>query len=489
MKSLNSGVKSRYAPFIVLPLALLAAALWAMTSGAASASSADDYYFPWYDNNASWGMNGDWLLICNRGSGNAEVKIEIGGAEVARFDASHGNAIAPGGHVEWQYPGTLTSGPVKVTSISGEPLGVSQRVLYKNSFNEINAIKGTDLEYDYLFTWYDNNPAGGMNGNWICITNLDSQPTEVQIFVGDISDNHQLDTLGPILPGEHVEWQSPTSLTSGPVRVKSTTGAPLLASQRVLYKDSFSEIPGVGASRLGTEAVFPWYDLKSPGMRGDWLLIANDSNFEPARVQVSIGGSIMHDPLNPNNDYFIIGPRGRITPQFPGTMGGPVHVICQNCSNGQRLIVSQRVIFNDSFEEVQGVSPLDVGSNWTFPIPVPPEGGTIPPGQSSDTGGGAFFNWYDSQPEHGMKGDWILIGNLGNALAEVSISIGGATMTNPETGNTHFPVAPGGIITPSFANLMDGPVVIGCYNCTDQRLLVSQRVIYKNSFNELVGRP
>ena len=491
----NPGLRrmEQILPFVLSGL-MVVSILMMMGSPASATVDEYSYNFAWYDNNPAWGMNGDWIVISNRGTVNAaDVKIEIGGTVVALYNA--GNAIAPGAEVQWQSPTTVTNGPVKVSSMNGEPLGVSQRVLYKDSFNELNAVKGNDLENDYFFTWYDNNSAWGMNGNWICATNMGSQETMVKIYVGDISNTAiPVATLGPIPHGGHVEWQSPTTLTNGPVRVTSSNGQPLLAGQRVLYKNSFNEVTGVGASRPGGEAIFPWYDDNPAwGMNGNWLLVANfdDNGFDPARVQIKIGDTYMHDPLHPENNFFTIGPGDYITPQFPGVTNGPVHVTCSNCVSGQRLVISQRTIYKDSFEEIQGVSPIDVGSNWTYPVEVP--GGesqtvTLIPG--NDIGPNAWFNWYDANPGNGMLGDWVLVANPSISSLGVKIKIGTSYMDNPATGTKIFTVGPGGVITPSFAPMTDGPVSVECQNCdAGQKLVISQRVIYKNSFNEVIGRP
>lgn len=490
----------------IAPLILLTTMVVVMLlsgSPVEAAANQFDYHFTWYDNNAAWGMNGDWLIISNRSAGNAEVRITIGGSEVAVFDAGHGNAIAAGAGVEWQSPVTLNDGPVVVTSLNGATLGVSQRVLYKDSFNEINAVHGIDLESEYYFTWYDNDPAWGMNGNWICVTNPGSRETSVNIYMGDVSDiATPVATLNSIPAGGHVEWRSPVALADGPVRISSVNGEPLLVSQRVLYKDSFSEVAGMAASRIGDESVFPWYDNNPVwGMNGNWLLVANLDNWDAARVEVRIGGEPIPDPDNPGNSFFIVGPGEQIRPQFPGIADGPVQIICQDCDHGQRLIASQRSIYKDSFEEIQGVSPLtfegipgvpsvDENGNWTYPILVPGEGENIDWVPGNDLSSNAWFNWYDSSLANGMLGDWVCIGNTSLDTLDVKIKVGGSYRINPATGTEIFTVEAGEAITPSFSSLTAGPVSVECQNCTlGQKLVISQRVIYKDSFNEVVGKP
>lgn len=49
--------------------------------------------------------------------------------------------------------------------------------------------------------------------------------------------------------------------------------------------------------------------------------------------------------------------RTSVTPTYPELMDGPVRVICTDCAPGQNILVSQRILFKDAFEEVQGTPP------------------------------------------------------------------------------------------------------------------------------------
>ncbi len=426
------------------------------------------YYFPFYDNNSAWGMNGDWIIITNEsGADDAEVDIYIGSDPdpAASFNAAGGNAIAPGEQAVWQSPVPVSDGPVRVISTNGASLGVSQRVIFKDSFNEIWAVEESQLESKYHFNWYDNNNAWGMNGDWIHVTNVGSGDAEVDFFVGDDTTPVHTET---ITAGANFAWQADSTMTNGPVRVRDNNGNPLVVSQRVVYGDSFTEMLGIGDSTLENEAWFAWYDNTSAwGMNGDWIMVTNMGDAETA-VDVSIGGTSVATlgPISAGaqlqvkieGDSAIV--TGGLQPATTidwqadeATNNGPVKV-----SGSQPLLVTQRVVYKNSFEEIPGTYPVTMGTR-------------------------AYFNWYDLQ-SLGMAGDWLLAGNTSSKDVNVSMSIGNSALP----GN--FGAAAVDTTAPLFPGEIGGPARIVCTDCSPgDKLIISQRVIYKNSFNEIVGRP
>lgn len=89
-----------------------------------------------------------------------------------------------------------------------------------------------------------------------------------------------------------------------------------------------------------------------------------------------------------------------------------------------------------------------------------------------------YFPWYDSTLIDYMRGDWLLVSNMGTGTATVEIYIGEWKMNDPEhPGNDYFSVPEGGSVTPHFWNFRGGPVKIVA--TTGQPLLTSQRLLYK----------
>lgn len=386
------------------------------------------YVFTWYDQSS--GDWKDWVLMANPagGAGSSRTSALVGGLTYADRN------ISPGAAAETpQFPGVM-GGPVIVQAT--QPLITSQRVLYKQSFNEIAGILSTDLSTTYYFTWYDSSAANGMLGDWILIGNQGNATANVQVYIGGV-----LKGTYSVPVGDKVTPSYP-NLTDGPVKVVSTNGQPLIVSQRVLYKDSFNEVLGVPDSRLSSDYRFTWYDDKPENfMRGNWILIGNQ-DVGTADVDVYIGGVKMGSYSVPEG--------GRVTPQYPGVMNGPVRVVS---TNGKKLIVSQRILFKDSFEEFQGLTGPEFGTDL-------------------------WFTWYDSLPSNGMNGNWILIANQGNSTANVDIYIGGVlrqSLSLPVGGNQPL----------SFPNTMNGPVRVVSTNGVP--LMATQRVVFMNSFNEIGG--
>ncbi len=295
----------------------------------------------------------------------------------------------------------------------------------------------------YYFTWYDSKPANGMRGNWILVANAGGQTAEVDIFI----DGDKLGSYS-IAPGDRVTPQYPDYM-NGPVRVECTNGQKLIVSQRVLWGKSFNEVIGTPDRGLDTIYYFTWYDMvRAMGMAGNWVLISN-INDTTVHAQVFIGTSAI-----PRETY-TIAPHQSATPTYPDLRDGPVRVICTDCGAGQKIMVSQRVLYKDSFEEVQGTPPARLTER-------------------------EFIGWYDFTSANSMRGNWLLIANLGVGDTTTDVYIGSAPAPF-----AIYKIGEGDRVTPQFPEVMDGPVRVVSRN--NQPLMVSQRTIYKNSFNELLG--
>ncbi|MHB8791962.1 MAG: NosD domain-containing protein [Thermoleophilia bacterium] len=422
-----------------------------VSSIAGSFKRSHSYYFPWYDNDPAWGMLGDWIGITNLGNLQAEADIFIGSSEVAVAHLDLSPAGSSGDHTEWISPAVITGGPVEVRSTNGEPLSVSKRTIYKDSFNEINATDDEYLEDESIFSWYDNDPVHGMSGDWICVANLGEAASPVSVFIG--SSTNPAATF-EVEAGGHHELLLPDTVTEGPVRVVSGNGQRILASQRVIYRESFTELPGVPASQVPSESFFSFYDNNSAwGMNQDWILIANMGE-SGAQAGIFIG-----DMSVPRESRWLE-PGESFSWQSPKTLHeGPVKITSPEV---QPLLVSQRVIYKDSFEEIPAT-----GRNRLDSVGI--------------------FNWYDSV---WMK-SWIMLGRTEPGGPNALISISHDSVYD-ESGQIEILPRPCGTASFYFPLLLDGPVGISFPEAPqDKTAVISQRVIYKNSFNELpaVYRP
>ncbi|HZD04490.1 MAG TPA: hypothetical protein VE173_06220, partial [Longimicrobiales bacterium] len=141
---------------------------------------------------------------------------------------------------------------------------------------------------------------------------------------------------GSIAPGQKV---TPTFNTmGGPVEV--TASDRVIASQRIVWGPSFEEVPGYPNEAMASAYHWTWYDqAEGPGVT-NWVLIANPGT-TAVNATVKIAGTPRWSGAIPAG--------GRVTPTFPGVMGGPVEV----SATGQ-VMSSQRVIWNGYFNEVLG---------------------------------------------------------------------------------------------------------------------------------------
>ncbi|MHB0866131.1 MAG: glucosaminidase domain-containing protein [Thermoleophilia bacterium] len=308
---------------------------------------ADSWDFTWYDSLPENGMAGNWILVANMGPVPADVEIYVGDTLMAEYKAANGTALPaagqPGAIVTPQFPRTI-NGPVRVVSTNHQPLIASQRVLFRDSFNEVTGVPTRTLGSEYFFTWYDSSRANGMYGDWVLIANRGDTAADVDVYIGSQLKAQYRTADGNAIPVGGIVTPVFPGVTDGPVRVVSTNGQKLMASQRVIFRDSFEEVQGIPPTGFSSRQLFTWYDSTLINyMRGNWILVANQGTGD-ATVEVYIDGIKMHDPDTPANDFFTIPEGGRITPQFANTMGGPVRVVCLT---GQPLLMSQRVLFKD----------------------------------------------------------------------------------------------------------------------------------------------
>src|SRR6185503_16618552 len=123
-------------------------------------------------------------------------------------------------------------------------------------------------------------------------------------------------------------------MNNGPVRVVSTNGIPIVASERVAYSPnggttwtSYSELMGLPSNQLTTSYTFPWYnnvDLNSQLRFGN-IGTANTT------VTVTIGGIV-------RGSYTLI-PNQSTRISYPGLDGGPVKI---TSSGNVPIIASMR---------------------------------------------------------------------------------------------------------------------------------------------------
>jgi len=378
-------------------------------------------YFNWYDR-ASPGMATDNIHLLNTGASASSGCVTVSGKAVAAWSANAGQETYV------TMPAGTIGGPVMVTVNSGSSVLASQRVKYNQSFNEVLAAGAAQAGTASYFNWFDKASPGMFNDN---IHVLNPGGTSATVTVSLPGATSQVATVAP---GAEASVTFPPGKIGGPVTVSSTQ--PVLASQRVQYYQTFNEVWASSAAQAVTTSYFNWFDKASPGMVNDNIHLLNPGAAS-ASVTVSLPGA--------TSQVAAVAPGAEVIVTFPaGKIGGPVKV-----SASQPVLASQRVQYYQSFNEALAFTA--------------PNAATL-----------RYFNWFDKSSP-GMVNDNIHLLNQGGVSAIVVVTVKGAS---PVT----VTVAPGAEAYVTFPKgTIGGPVTV----TSNQPVMVSQRVQYYNSFNEI----
>lgn len=202
------------------------------------------------------------------------------------------------------------------------------------------------------------------------------------------------------------------------------------------------------------ETYFSWYD----GVySSNWVLVANPATAGASVVSsIKIAGSPRSMAAIAGQSPGVVPAGNALASSFPGQMGGPVLV-----NTSRPAIISQRVIFGSSIEEVVGTPAERLSSHY-------------------------YWTWYDM--ESPGFANWVLIVNPNDYDIFYRISLAGT-----ERGSGVL--TPGQAFTPTLAGEIGGPLEVEAW--TDEtmaapaKVVASQRVLsgYGNAFNEAPGIP
>lgn len=377
-------------------------------------------YLNWFDK-LSLGMVSDNIHISNPATTASAGCVMVPGQAVVPWTANAGQETYV------TMPGAM-GGPVVVTVTSGGAVLASQRVQFDQSFNEVWARSGAQAATTSYINWYDKASPGMLNDN---IHILNPSPTAANVTVSLPGATALKLTVAP---GAEAYTTFPQGTIGGPVKVSSDQ--PVLAAQRVQFDQSFNEVWAQSPTVAATTSYISWYDKASPGMVNDNIHLVNPGT-TAASVTVSLpGASAQHVTVAPGAEAYATFPQG--------TIGGPVKV-----SSDQPVMASQRVEFDQSFNEVWGQSPTQAASS-------------------------IYFNWYD-KASPGMASDNIHVVNPNATAVTVTVSLAGAPTQT-------LTVAPGAQAYATFPQgSIGGPVTV----TSTQPVLASQRVEFQQSFNEI----
>ena len=318
-------------------------------------------------------------------------------------------------------PGTAYSFTIQAINSSGYGVG--------GTTASVTPTGAAAVATSYL-NWYDKASPGMLADN-IHILNAGATTSS-----GCVTLTNQAVVAWTANSGQELYTTFPQGMVGGPVIVTVASGPAVFASQRVQFNQSFNEVWAQGGAAAATTSYINWYDKATPGMLNDNIHIVNPGA-SSADVTVSLPNvTAQHLTVSPGLEAYATFPQG--------TIGGPVTITAT-----QPVLASQRVQFNQSFNEVWARSSADAATS-------------------------SYINWFD-KASPGMLNDNIHILNPGATAANVTVGVPNATPR-------HLTVAPGAESYATFpAGTLGGPVTV----VSDQPVLASQRVQFDQSFNEV----
>jgi hypothetical protein len=284
-----------------------------------SAATSTQLWLNWYDQESP-----DWVTdniqLVNPSASAVTTTVTFGTNSEKLTVPANGIAIA-------NFPGQV-GGPVSITS-SG-PILASARTVYESSFNEVNAVSASQASTKLEFSWYDQyNP--GFTLDEIQITNIGTASATVTVSLAGVVK----DTV--VIGAKAEALVNLGDVEGGPVTISSNV--PVIASQRVLYNQSFSEVYAVPASLASTQLVLNWYD-QGGNFGVDNIQLVNPSA-TAATVTVKLGSSTQTVSVAAGGADYV---------SFPGEVGGPVLI-----TSTVPILASSRTEYMDSFNEVKAV--------------------------------------------------------------------------------------------------------------------------------------
>jgi photosystem II stability/assembly factor-like uncharacterized protein len=363
----------------------------------------------------------------------ADIHVDIGETDPSSY------TIPVGYSARVSYT-NMNHGPLKIEGTQN--ILAAEQIVYKvnginTSFTEMMGLPYHQLDTTYWLPWYNNRDLDTQ----LRIANASAVTATVQVFVG----TSQVDTFN--LAVRRSTRKSYPGVNNGPVKIVSN--APIVASERVIYKvngmnTSFSEMLALPNQQMDTTYWLPWYNNRDLDTQ---LRFANVTN-EPAIVQVFVGASQV--------GMFDL-PAGESTRKsFVGLNSGPVKIV-----SSVPIVVAERVIYkvngvNTSFSEMMALPDSQLDTTYWLP-------------------------WYNNRDLDTQ----LRFANTTDQAATVHVLIGGQEMSN-----SPFALLPGESRRESFVGINSGPVQI----VSDVPIVAAERVIYKvnnvnTSFSEMMALP
>jgi len=325
---------------------------YAELMGLPSSKLTDTYIFPWYNSvNLS-----SQISFANVGSSSTIVTVTIGGVTKGSYP------LTPSQSLRIKYPGVNT-GPVKVQSTGSVPIVASERISFTpnagvtyTSYYELMGLPSSSLTDTYIFPWYNSTNLSSQ----VSFANVGASDTTVTVTIGGVDKGSYL-----LTPNQSMRLKYP-GLNTGPVKVQSSGGIPIVASERVSYTPDggvtypgFSEMMGLPIGQLTDNYYYPWYNSVQHSMQVSFANVGTSDT----TVTVTIGGV--------NKGSYLLTPNQSMRLKYAGVNTGPVQV---SSSASVPIISSERVSYSpdggvtySSFAEMLGLPGGQLTTSYVFP--------------------------------------------------------------------------------------------------------------------------
>jgi hypothetical protein len=231
------------------------------------------------------------------------------------------------------------------------------------------------------------------------------------------------------------QQKSYTGMNTGPVKIASTDGTSRIASQRVLYGNSYSEMMGLPFEQLTKEYLFPYYN----NVAMDSQLRVSNVGGADTTITVYLGTQQI--------DQYTLAAGGASRKNYPFN-SGPLRVT----SSASNILATIRVLYaGSSYSELMGLPVEQLSKEYLFP----------------------YYNnvAMDSQ---------LRVSNVGGADTTITAYLGNQQLDS-------YTLAAGGATRKNYGGKNSGPLRV---TSTDSNILTTIRVLYAgNSLSELMGFP
>src|SRR3990172_2977708 len=220
--------------------------------GVPSSQLSNDYWMPFYADDAN--HDSQIRFTNTHATLSTTVNVYLGDSPTPVASITLGPQAADRVNLD-----NTVGGPLRIESTTaGVNILAGMRIIYKgnSSFDEIMALPTTVLDDEYWFPFYNHNNVNLFSE--VRVGNPSETATNVDIYIGNtlMDDNYPLPARGYFL-------RSYSGTSGGPLRVVSDDGTNIIASMRLLYKNSktetLSELMGVPTSQLSNDYWMPYY--------------------------------------------------------------------------------------------------------------------------------------------------------------------------------------------------------------------------------------